>query len=126
MELHQRFSALANESRIEILRWLGDPSRHFPPQVHGDIEDDGVCGVFIAQKLCVSQPTASAHLKLLVEAGFVRAKRLGRYTYFKRIDTAFSECGRDLSDRIQLQSTASGAALDRTDMRYTGGTDHDR
>jgi len=44
---------------------------HFPPQVDGDLVADGVCGVFIAQKLG-SAATASEHLKILSRAGLVR------------------------------------------------------
>lgn len=57
--------ALANEKRILILQWLKDPTRHFPPQKDGDLVQDGVCGVRIAEKLKVSHPTASEHLRIL-------------------------------------------------------------
>src|SRR2546428_8813827 len=60
--------ALANERRLQILGWLKQPRSHFPPQVDGDLVRDGVCGVFIAQKLGVSQPTASEHLRILTQA----------------------------------------------------------
>ena len=36
--------ALANERRLMILKWLKDPTAHFPPQVDGDLVEDGVCG----------------------------------------------------------------------------------
>ena len=45
--------ALANDKRLQILAWLKDPRSHFPPQVYGDLVKDGVCGVFIADKLGV-------------------------------------------------------------------------
>src|SRR5881628_2529041 len=76
--------ALANERRLEILRWLKDPIAHFPPQVDGDLVRDGVCGVFIAEKLGVSQPTASEHLRVLTHAGLIRAKRIRQWTFYKR------------------------------------------
>ena len=76
--------ALANERRLQILAWLKRPRAHFPPQVDGDLVADGVCGVFIAQKLGVSQPTASEHLKILSRAGLVRAKRIKQWTFYKR------------------------------------------
>ena len=50
----------------------------------GDLVKDGVCGVFIAEKLGVSQPTASDHLKVLSQAGLVRAKRIKQWTFYKR------------------------------------------
>ncbi|MGZ6163682.1 MAG: hypothetical protein ACXWLS_10160, partial [Myxococcaceae bacterium] len=48
--------ALDNDRRLQILRWLKEPTRHFRPQVDGDLEMDGVCGLLIAEKLGLSQP----------------------------------------------------------------------
>jgi DNA-binding transcriptional ArsR family regulator len=76
--------ALANERRLQILHWLKQPRAHFPPQADGDLVKDGVCGVFIAQKLGVSPPTASEHLRILTQAGLVRAKRIKQWTFYKR------------------------------------------
>src|SRR5436190_23973375 len=76
--------ALANERRIQILDWLKRPRAHFPPQVDGDLVKDGVCGVLIAAKLGISQPTVSEHMKVLTQAGLVRAKRIKQWTFYKR------------------------------------------
>ena len=76
--------ALANDRRLQILNWLKQPRRHFQPQVDGDLVEDGVCGVLIARKLRVSQPTASEHLNILLRAGFLRAKRIKQWTFYKR------------------------------------------
>ena len=46
--------------------------------------DDGVCGLLIAEKLGVSQPTVTGHMKLLVDIGAVRAKRIKQWTFYKR------------------------------------------
>jgi ArsR family transcriptional regulator len=82
------FRALANDKRLRILEWLKDPRAHFPPQVDGDLVDDGVCGLFIAQKLRVSQPTASVHLKLMTDAGLLTATRIKQWTFYKRNEKA--------------------------------------
>ena len=89
--------ALANDRRLEILNWLRDPRAHFPPQVDGDLVRDGVCGVFIAQKLRVSQPTASEHLRILSRAGLVRAKRIKQWTFYKRDEKRIAEMKRVLT-----------------------------
>jgi ArsR family transcriptional regulator len=86
--------ALANERRLEVLGWLKTPRKHFPPQVDGDLVKDGVCGLFIAQKLGVSQPTASEHLRILVQAGLVRAKRIKQWTFYKRDEPRINEVKR--------------------------------
>ena len=84
-------NALAHEKRLKILEWLKDPVRHFPPQVDGDLVDDGVCSGFIADKLNVSAPTASAHLGLLRDAGLVTPKRIKKWTFYKRNEVAIQQ-----------------------------------
>ncbi len=88
--------ALANEKRLQILEWLKDPRAHFPPQIDGDLVRDGVCSVFIADKLRVSQPTASEHLKLLTQAGLVTPKRIKQWIFYKRNERRIREIKRDL------------------------------
>jgi DNA-binding transcriptional ArsR family regulator len=76
--------ALASERRLQVLDWLKDPRAHFREQVDGDLVEDGVCGLLIAEKLGVSQPTVTEHMRLLVEIGAVRAKRIKQWTFYKR------------------------------------------
>lgn len=78
------FRALANERRLQILDWLKDPRAHFPPQADGDLVEDGVCGLFIADKLGISQPTLSEHMRVLVQSGLVVPKRIKQWTFYKR------------------------------------------
>ena len=87
--------ALANERRLQILHWLKQPRTHFPPQVDGDLVRDGVCGLLIAEKLGISQPTASEHLKILSRAGLVRAKRIKQWTFYKRDEKRIAEVKRE-------------------------------
>lgn len=75
---------LGNPRRLEILAWLADPVANFPPQQDGDLVDDGVCLVFIADKAGISQPSASKHMELLAAAGLVVAKPMGRWTFYRR------------------------------------------
>jgi ArsR family transcriptional regulator len=91
----QIVKALANERRLEIMNWLKDPRSHFPPQVEGDLVKDGVCGLFIADKLGVSQPTASEHLRILTAAGLIRAKRIKQWTFYRRDEKRIAEVKRD-------------------------------
>jgi len=91
MAIATAMRALANERRLQILDWLRDPVAHFPPQVDGDLIADGVCGVLIAEKLGVSQPTVSEHLKILAQAGLVRPKRIKQWTFYKRDEARIGE-----------------------------------
>ncbi len=97
MDLSVALKALANDRRLQILEWLKDPRRHFPPQVDGDLVKDGVCGVFIAQKLGVSQPTVSEHLRVLTQAGLLRSKRIKQWTFYKRDEMRIRELRRVLA-----------------------------
>ena len=83
---------LHNERRLQVLAWLGDPVAYFPPPRDGDLVADGVCLVLIAEKLGISQPSASRHMELLSAVGLVQATPIGRWTFYRRneaaIDTA--------------------------------------
>jgi ArsR family transcriptional regulator len=94
------FKALANDRRLQILEWLKDPRRHFRPQVDGDLVKDGVCGVLIAEKLGVSQPTVSEHLKVLTQAGLLRSKRIKQWTFYKRDEEAIRALKSAIRDKL--------------------------
>jgi len=76
--------ALANDRRLLILHWLKDPRAHFVPQVDGDLERDGVCALFLAEKLGITQATLNAHMRLLLQAGLVRSKRIKQWIFYQR------------------------------------------
>jgi DNA-binding transcriptional ArsR family regulator len=88
--------ALANEKRLLILEWLRDPTAHFPPQRDGDLEQDGVCSLFIAEKLGVSQPTCGEHLKVLSRAGLIRGKRIRQWVFYQRDEARIRQARRML------------------------------
>ena len=100
MSISQAMRALASERRLKILDWLKDPVAHFPPQVDGDLVRDGVCGVLIARKLSVSQPTASEHLKILSQAGLVRGKRIKQWTFYRRNEAGIKQLRKMMREKI--------------------------
>jgi DNA-binding transcriptional ArsR family regulator len=84
MKTSDTIKALANERRLMILTWLKDPRAHFPPQVDGDLVKDGVCALPLAEKLGITQPTLSEHMRVLVQAGLVLPKRIKQWTFHRR------------------------------------------
>jgi DNA-binding transcriptional ArsR family regulator len=94
------FRALANQNRLLILQWLKHPTKYFPPQVDGDLVQDGVCGLLIARKLKVSHPTASEHLKILSQAGLLRGKKIKQWTFYKRNEARISALKQSLFHKI--------------------------
>ena len=89
-ELEVALKALASDKRLKILDWLKDVQANFPPQEHGDPVTEGACNLFIVEKLGVSQPTGSRHLKVLVDAGLVVATRRKGWTYYRRNEDAIA------------------------------------
>jgi DNA-binding transcriptional ArsR family regulator len=90
IDLEEKLKALANEKRLKILLWLKDPTANFRPQTDGDLVTDGVCGQLITEKLGVSQPTASVHLRVLADAGFLTGKKIKQWVFYKRDEKAIT------------------------------------
>jgi DNA-binding transcriptional ArsR family regulator len=93
-------AALASPKRLQVLEWLRDPRAHFPPQRDGDLVDDGVCVLFIANKLGVAQPTATTHMQALARAGLVTSRRIGQWTFYKRDEAALAALKQKIAEEL--------------------------
>jgi DNA-binding transcriptional ArsR family regulator len=100
MQAANVFKALANERRLQILTWLKDPRRHFRPQTDGDLIEDGVCGMLLAEKLKISQATLSEHMRVLVQAGLVRPRRIKQWTFYRRDDDRIKAIKSLIQDKV--------------------------
>ena len=70
------FTALANETRLQILAVL----------------DDGECNVYELQAcLELPQSTVANHLRQLREVGLVKSRKKGKWTYYRIADVAVFE-----------------------------------
>src|SRR5262252_2093561 len=98
MKIAIALRALANERRLQILDWLREPRKHFREQVDGDLVEDGVCGLLIAEKLGVSAPTVSEHMRVLTAAKLVRAKRIKQWTMYRRNEAAIDAVKRAIKE----------------------------
>lgn len=92
--------ALANEKRLLIMEWICSPRDHFPPQRDGDLVEDGVCVGFITEKIGLSQPTVTSHMKVLESAGLVTGKSIKNWVFYKPNTGVLFETLEDLSGRI--------------------------
>jgi len=84
MTIVDALKALGNDRRLMILHWLKSPRAYFREQLDGDLVEDGVCALLIAEKLAVSQPTLSEHMRILVQAELVIPKRIKQWTFYRR------------------------------------------
>jgi DNA-binding transcriptional ArsR family regulator len=92
--------AISNDRRLQILEWLKKPRANFPAQIDGDLVRDGVCAVLIAQKLGISQPTLSEHMRVLCQAKLVQPKRIKRWTFYKRNEAHIREIKRSITSSL--------------------------
>ena len=82
--LHDALSALADPTRLRILRELRE--RH---ERCSDLDDYlGIHVSDLAEAVGVSQPAVSKHLKLLRSVGLVRAEKRGQRSYYTRDERA--------------------------------------
>jgi len=85
---------------MDLLDWLRAPKKHFPPQRDGDLERDGACAVLIAKKWGVAQPTASRHLKLMIDADLLIPTRKKGWTFYRRNEAAIAKLQAALDRRL--------------------------
>jgi DNA-binding transcriptional ArsR family regulator len=90
MNLNNALKAIANPARLNILKWLKEPSKHFTSS-HCDVDKHGVCVGLIEKKTGLSQSTVSQYLVVLQQAGLVTMERSGQWTYCKRNEKAIKE-----------------------------------
>lgn len=93
--------ALGSENRLQILKWILDPTAHFPAQRDGDLVEDGVCVAFITQKIGLTQPTVTSHMKVLEDAKLVTSKQVKNWVFYKpdreKIKQVVTKLGADLN-----------------------------
>jgi ArsR family transcriptional regulator len=99
-ELLQTLKAVASPVRLEILRYLGEPTVGFPPQVDGDPVSDGICADFIRERLGIAAATASRHLTLLTDAGLLIATRKKGWTFYRRDNRAIGSLARQVKEDL--------------------------
>ena len=84
-ELNETLKVLSSPTRRAILTWLKDPHSSFDgySQLY-DFNVYGVCASLIQDKAGLSQPATSMCLKALHALGFVKASKVGKWTYYRR------------------------------------------
>lgn len=92
--------ALSNEHRLRIMTWIMDPKTHFPPQKDGDLVKDGVCVGFITDKIGLTQPTVTSHMKVLTNAGLVTSKPIKNWVFYKPQRERFKAALANLNDML--------------------------
>ena len=84
------FKAFCDENRLAILEML---------------QSDEKCACVLLEKLNISQPTLSHHMKILFESGIVAARKDGKWTHY-----SISEAGRKRAILLLRRLTAGSKA----------------
>lgn len=99
-----QIKAMASEPRLKVLQLLAKPKRYFGHQWSADPVEFGVCMTMIAEAIGVAQPTASRHLDILKQAGFITVQKHMKWSYCKRDETAIQEYLSWLQKEISLKT----------------------
>lgn len=78
------FKAFCDENRLMILEMLQSGEK---------------CACVLLEKLEISQPTLSHHMKILCESGIVAPRKEGKWTYYAIVDSG-SEYALELLKRL--------------------------
>lgn len=82
MNIYNVLKALSNDKRLQIIKWLKEPSKHFS-STHCSVEKEGVCVGLIEKKIGLSQSTVSQYLMQLQQAELISMERKGQWTFCK-------------------------------------------
>jgi ArsR family transcriptional regulator len=93
--------ALADPVRLTILEFLWGPA------AEEFRDEDGVCAKDVQRFLGVTQPTVSYHMRILVGAGLVRARKRGQKVYYECVTEGPDEVIRYLERYRQPQVAGS-------------------
>lgn len=77
------FKALGDNTRLQIVQMLSDGE---------------MCACKILERFQITQPTLSHHMKILCESGIVKAKKVGKWSYY-------SLCCEELADFCEFVSS---------------------
>lgn len=85
------FKVLANQTRLDILRWLKNPETEITSVSCDTVrymmrEKGGICVQDIVTKAGLAQSTVSKYLSDLEACGLLISERHGKWTYYRRND----------------------------------------
>jgi ArsR family transcriptional regulator, arsenate/arsenite/antimonite-responsive transcriptional repressor len=83
MEEKKIFNALSDDNRLKIINI---------------IKDNEVCGCDILDKLSITQPTLTYHMKILIDADLVTFTKRGTWSIYKLKKETFNKITNYISD----------------------------
>lgn len=90
--------ATSAERLARSLKALADPARLRLLSIVASHEDEEACVCDLTEPLGLSQPTVSHHLKVLVDAGYLRREKRGTWAYYSLTPDSLDSVSGLLSD----------------------------
>ena len=95
MNIIKILQIISNETRLDILQWLGNPALYFKELARSvgeeAINEMGVCVGALQKKSGLSQSTISQYMALMESVELVISKRQGKWTYYSRNEKVLTE-----------------------------------
>jgi DNA-binding transcriptional ArsR family regulator len=86
--------AIGDPARRRILQALKEKS----PNSLG--KDTGLCAGDVEERVNLSQPTVSHHMRILVKAGLVEVKKQGTWRWYRRNQKLIAQMTRRLKEQL--------------------------
>ncbi len=93
-KLDRFLHAIADPTRRRILRALKEKGGSSIGK------ETGLCAFDIEQRVELAQPTISHHMRILVKANLVEAKREGHWRWYRRNERLIAEMVRELKGQL--------------------------
>ncbi len=86
--------AIADPARRRILQALKEKGKNSLGK------ESGLCACDVEERVKLSQPTVSHHMRILVKAGLVEVKKQGTWRWYRRNQKLISEMTRGLKEQL--------------------------
>lgn len=100
------YKVLSDETRLKILNMLAE---------------DGLCACKIQEAFCITQPTLSYHMKLLIESGLVVGVKDGIWMRYSLVRDRLHDAGRFLTALSEAKEPAAELIPDCCSFSYKRG-----
>ena len=99
MELMKGLKAIASPTRLRVLELLKDPGA-FPGPRTADGRAIGVTAKALLKQLGVKQPSLNEQMQILLNAGLVEARKVGRWVIYTRDEERIRQLKQTIIDQL--------------------------
>ena len=91
----------SKEQLIHVLKALGDPNRMRIFKLLTNTPK--MCAGVVADKLSITQPAVSQHLKILKNAGLLKSEKIGLYVHYRIDEKEVNDFKTEISNLLEIE-----------------------